>query len=304
MKTFYLYPLTALCAGSLALFSCSSTATKSDAYGNFEATEAVISAEGTGKLLQFTVQEGQTLASEITVGLIDTTQLFLRKKQLLAMRQASASRVANILAQINVLQEQKRVASVEENRSEQLYQAKAATEKQVTDVKGALSVLDRQIGSVEAQNAGVLAEVRSLDAQIAQVEDQIKKCVVVNPRTGSVLSKYAEEGEFAATGKALYRIADLNRMELRVFVSGDQLPHIALGERVSVLIDEDKEKNKTLEGTISWISSKAEFTPKIIQTKEERVNMVYAVKVAVKNDGSLKIGMPGEVRFSAATAAK
>ncbi len=301
MKTFYFLLLAII---SSAFYSCSSTARKSDAYGNFEATEAVVSAEGTGKLLHLTVQEGQTLTSGATVGLIDTVQLFLRKKQLVAMRQASASRVSNILSQINVLQEQRRVATVEKNRFEQLFQTNAATEKQVTDVKGALSVLERQVSSIEAQNAGVLAEVRSLEAQIAQVEDQMKKCVIVNPRTGSVLSKYAEEGELAATGKALYRIADLSRMELRVFVSGDQLPHIVLGSPVTVLIDDDKEKNKSLEGTISWISSKAEFTPKIIQTKEERVNMVYAVKIAVKNDGSLKIGMPGEVRFTAASTTK
>ncbi|NUM79379.1 HlyD family efflux transporter periplasmic adaptor subunit [bacterium] len=283
--------------GITLLAGCSGNNHKSDAYGNFEATEIIVSAEASGKLLAFNVEEGLTLEAGANVGYIDTVQLSLKRAQLLATRQSVSAKIANILAQIDVLKEQRRVAETDKKRLEKLFGENAATQKQLDDVNGQISVIDRQIVSIETQNAAVLSDVKSLDAQIAQINDQIHKSVIVNPLRGTVLTKYAEPSEVIAYGKPLYKIADLQTMFLRVYISGDQLPHAAIGQKVHVLIDETKKNNQSLEGEISWISSKAEFTPKIIQTKEERVNMVYAVKIKIHNDGRLKIGMPGEVNF-------
>lgn len=283
----------------MALFalSCSGNGNRSDAYGNFESTEIVISTEAAGKLIRFDVEEGVALEAKTLVGCIDTTQLALKREQLLASQQSIRSRSANILAQIDVIKEQKNVALIEKRRLENLFKENAATQKQLDDVNGQLNVLDKQMASIETQNASVLAEIRSLESQILQINDQIQKSVIVNPVKGTVLTKFAEPFEVIGYGKPLYKIADLTTMFLRVYVSGEQLPNIKLGQKVEVLIDQNKTENQKLEGEISWVSSKAEFTPKIIQTKQERVNMVYAVKVKVANDGALKIGMPGEVNF-------
>lgn len=283
--------------GIILLAGCSGNNHKSDAYGNFEATEIIVSAEASGKLLAFNVEEGSVLEAGAAVGYIDTVQLSLKRAQLLATRQSVSAKVASILAQIDVLKEQRRVAETDKKRLEKLFGENAATQKQLDDVNGQISVIDRQIVSIETQNATILSDVKSLDAQIAQINDQIRKSVIVNPVRGTVLTKLAEPNEVMAYGKPLYKIADLQTMFLRVYISGDQLPHVVIGRKVQVLIDETKKDNQLLEGEISWISSKAEFTPKIIQTKEERVNMVYAVKIKVQNDGRLKIGMPGEVNF-------
>lgn len=283
--------------GIILLAGCSGNNHKSDAYGNFEATEIIVSAEASGKLLAFNVEEGSVLEAGAAVGYIDTVQLSLKRAQLLATRQSVSAKVASILAQIDVLKEQRRVAETDKKRLEKLFGENAATQKQLDDVNGQISVIDRQIASIETQNATILSDVKSLDAQIAQINDQIRKSVIVNPVRGTVLTKLAEPNEVMAYGKPLYKIADLQTMFLRVYISGDQLPHVVIGRKVQVLIDETKKDNQLLEGEISWISSKAEFTPKIIQTKEERVNMVYAVKIKVQNDGRLKIGMPGEVNF-------
>jgi HlyD family secretion protein len=281
----------------LTVVSCSGNNDKSDAYGNFEATEIIISAEAGGKLLRFEAEEGLTLNDNTVVGYIDTTQLALKREQLLASQQSIRSKSANILAQIDVVQEQKNVALIEKQRLEKLFKENAATQKQLDDINGQLNVLDKQMASIETQNAAVLSDIRSLDSQIRQINDQIQKSIVINPVKGTVLTKFAERFEVIGFGKPLYKIADLSTMFLRVYVSGDQLPKVKIGEKVEVLIDQNKTENQKLEGEISWISSKAEFTPKIIQTKQERVNMVYAVKVRVANDGSLKIGMPGEINF-------
>lgn len=281
----------------LTVVSCSRNNDKSDAYGNFEATEIIISAEAGGKLLRFEAEEGLTLKANAVVGYIDTTQLALKREQLLASQQSIRSKSANILAQINVVQEQKNVALIEKQRLEKLFKENAATQKQLDDINGQLNVLDKQMASIETQNAAVLSDIRSLDSQIRQINDQIQKSIVINPVKGTVLTKFAEPFEVIGFGKPLYKIADLSTMFLRVYVSGDQLPKVKIGDNVEVLIDQNKTENQKLEGEISWISSKAEFTPKIIQTKQERVNMVYAVKVRVSNDGSLKIGMPGEINF-------
>jgi len=282
----------------IAFAGCAGNGPSSDAYGNFEATEVLISSEATGRLLSFRVEEGQGLAAGEVVGLVDTVQLALKRDQLGASRQAVRSKITGVVAQIDVLEEQKRVALVEKNRIEKLLQDQAATRKQLDDVNGQISVLDRQIQSIRTQSAPILGEIDALDAQIAQLDDQIAKSRIVNPVDGTVLVTYAEPYELTAQGRPLYKIADLDTMYLRAYVSGAQLPHVRLGQPVDVLIDEDADTDRTLSGAITWIASQAEFTPKVIQTKEERVNLVYAFKVRVSNpEGRLKIGMPGEVRF-------
>lgn len=292
-----LRPVLPVLLAAVLLPACSSDEETSDAYGNFEATEITVSAEAGGELLRFAVQEGETLDAGAVVGLIDTTQAALKREQLLAQRAAVASRVENVLAQIAVLREQKQVALHEQERVRRLLQDSAATQKQYDDITGSIAVLNKQIAQIETQNRTVLSEVRAVDAQIAQLDDQVDKSTIVNPVAGTVLTTFADEHEFVAPGRPLYTIANLDEMTLRVYVSGGQLPQVKLGDTVTVLFDRDAETNQSTRGRVSWISSKAEFTPRIIQTKEERVNMVYAVRVRVKNDGRLKIGMPGEIRL-------
>jgi HlyD family secretion protein len=286
--------LTGFIATMLLFTSCSNDNGKADGYGNFEATEITVSAEATGKLMAFDVEEGDWLAEDQVVGYIDTIQLALKKAQLQASRQKILASSSSVLSQIDVYREQERTFNVERDRILRLLKDSAATQRQLDDVEGKLSVIRRQIASVRAQNASVLSELESLEAQLAQIDDQIKKSIITNPQSGTVLIKYAEPGEVTAFGRPLYKLGKLDDMILRVYVSETQLPSISIGEEVDVRIDE-AEGMRTLPGTITWISSTAEFTPKVIQTKEERVNLVYAVKVSVKNDGALKIGMPGEM---------
>jgi HlyD family secretion protein len=281
----------------ILLTSCNKSDKRSDAYGNFEAVETIVSAEATGKLINFNIEEGQILEKDVIVGNIDADQLGFKKQQLEAQKNTVKTKFKNVFSQINVYQEQKRVSQVEKNRIERLLKDEAATSKQLDDINGNINVLDKQISAVESQNSTTMQELKNLDVQIQQIQDQINKSAVVNPVNGTVLMKLAEQSEIVNYGKPLYKIADISSMELRVYVSGEQLPGVKLGQLVRVLIDSDKNGLRELEGTVSWISAKAEFTPKIIQTKEERVNLVYAVKIKVKNDGSLKIGMPGEVIF-------
>ncbi|MCB0595931.1 MAG: HlyD family efflux transporter periplasmic adaptor subunit [Lewinellaceae bacterium] len=288
-----------LLLASFTLTACQEANDVADAYGNFEAREVIVSAEGNGQLLNFDVEEGKDLTAGQQVGLIDTTQLHLKRQQLLASIRAVTGKTQEVQPQINVLLEQKQNLKREEKRLQALVADNAATPKQLDDIQGQIEVVDKQIAATLSQNKnlnqGILAEIAPLQAQIEVVEDQIRKCYVVNPIDGAVLLKLAEPYEMAAMGKPLYTIAKMGELELRAYISGEQLPHIKIGQQVEVLIDADKETNRSLPGTVSWISDKAEFTPKTIQTKEERVNLVYAFKVKVKNDGSLKIGMPGEV---------
>lgn len=282
-------------------FSCEEQTDLADAYGNFEAQELVISAEANGKLIRFDLEEGQEMKQGQTIGFIDTTQLQLKKEQLLASIKTIGGKQQNIEPQIEVYEEQKKNLIREKDRVEALLKDKAATPKQLDDIMGQIEVVNRQIKAARAQsqtfNQGLLGETDPLRIQIKQIEDQIRKSYITNPINGTVLLKLAEASEFVNMGKPLYKIAELSEMDLRIFVSGVQLPKIKLGQEVKVYIDEDETTNRQLSGEITWISDKAEFTPKIVQTKEERVNLVYAVKVTVKNDGALKIGMPGEVRF-------
>jgi HlyD family secretion protein len=281
----------------LIISGCSNDKQKSDAYGNFEAVETIVSSESSGKLYELNVEEGQLIEANKIVGYIDTSQLYLKKLQLAQQKNTTRTKFKNVSAQISVLQEQKRVAVREKERVERLIKDNAATGKQLDDINGSIDVINKQISSIDIQNSTTNEELKGYDVQIQQVVDQLEKSNITNPVKGTVIMKFAEQGEIVNFGKPLYKIADISIMELRVYVSGAQLPEIKLGQKVKVLIDDGKSGYKSLEGEISWISSKAEFTPKIIQTKEERVNLVYAVKVKVANDGTLKIGMPGEIMF-------
>ena len=277
-----------------SLISCNKNNDKADGYGNFEATEVTISAEANGKIEYLKLEEGDILEPKNQVGLIDTTQLYFNKQQLLASKSTVYSKSANVLSQIKVLQEQLKTAQIEKKRIQNMFAENAATKRQVDEIDGKVSVIWEQIKSVETQNAPIVNEVKSIDVQIEKIDDQIQKSKIINPIKGTVLAKYAEPNEVTAFGKPIYKIADISEMTLRVYVSETQLSQIKVGQNVTIKIDAEKEM-KSYQGTISWIASSAEFTPKIVQTKEERVNLVYAVKVKVKNDGSLKIGMPAEM---------
>ena len=281
---------------TLTLFSCNKQDNEADAHGNFEATEVTISAESNGKIEFLNLDEGMQLEKNTIIGQIDTIQLYLNKQQLIASKSTIYSKSANVLSQRNVVHEQLKTAKIEQNRITTMFNENAATKRQVDEINGKVKVLEQQINSVATQNAPIINEVKSIDIQIEKINDQIKKSKIINPINGTVLAQYAEPNEITAYGKPLYKIADLSQMTLRVYFSETQLSSIKIGQEVTVSIDE-KNGSKSYKGKISWISSSAEFTPKIIQTKEERVNLVYAVKVMVKNDGSLKIGMPAEVKL-------
>ena len=279
------------------LISCDGNGDKADGYGNFEATEITVSAEANGRILFFDVEEGNVLEENKVVGVIDTIQLSLKRDQLLAARNTIFSKSRSVLSQREVIKEQLKVAQNDQTRIENLINENAATQKQLDDINGQMDILKQQMKNVETQNAPIVNEVKSIEVQIQQIEDQIVKSIIKNPVKGTVLVKYAEPNEVAAFGKPLYKISDLDEMELRVYISETQLANIQTGQEVTVKID-DADNMKSYNGTVAWISDSAEFTPKIIQTKEERVNLVYAVKVRVKNDGSLKIGMPAEMWLS------
>lgn len=286
--------ISTLIIAAIALVSCTNNGDKADGYGNFEATEITVSAESNGKIEFLNLDEGDLLQPQVQVGLIDTLQLHFSKQQLIASKNIIASKSANVLSQKSVLEAQLKTAKTEKNRIHTMFAENAATQRQVDEIDGRVSVIQQQIQSVNTQNAPIINELKSLDVQIDKIDDQLLKSKVVNPVNGTVLTKYAEPGEITAFGKPLYKIADISELTLRVFVSQTQLPQIKIGQQVTVKIDGTDEM-KSYTGTISWIASQAEFTPKIIQTKEERVNLVYAVKVKVKNDGGLKIGMPAEM---------
>jgi HlyD family secretion protein len=257
----------------------------------------MVSAESTGKLLLFNAEEGKKMAANELVAVVDTTDLVLKRDQLVAQQKAVSSKIENIRSQIDVQKQQLANLKTDKDRIEKLLKDGAATQKQLDDINGQIELVNRQIGSTNTQYAMVQSELEVYTTQIAQVNESIRKCIIYNSSEGIILEKYTEPNEIVTFGKPLYKIADMEKMILRVYVSGDQLPQIKLSQEVEVLIDQDKKTNRKLTGVVSWVSETAEFTPKIIQTKEERVNMVYAVKVRVKNDGSLKIGMPGEVNF-------
>ena len=285
----------------LMLAGCQTDENSSDAYGNFEATEIMVSAEATGKLLELSVAEGREVTPGNPLGLIDTLSLHLRKKQLELTKQAIRSKLQNEKVQIDLLLTQKENLEREVKRIDLLFEQAAATAKQRDDLHGELQVINNRIESTKSQlstaNRGLLAELAPLEAQIEQVDDQISRSIIQSPAAGTVLSKYAEAGEVVSYGKPLFKVANLKELTLRAYVSAPQLAAIKIGQKVVVLTDASDGDLAKTEGTLTWISPSAEFTPKIIQTREERVNLVYAIKVLVPNPGSLKIGMPAEVKF-------
>lgn len=285
----------------LIFSSCNGDEERADAYGNFETTSTIVSVEANGKLLFFPVEEGQRLEAGELIAIVDTTALVLQKEQLLSRIKAVRAKTQDPGPQIDVLKEQKASLIHEQNRVTKLLADNAATPKQLDDINAQITIVDKQIDAAKRQanlaNTGILSEIDPVKAQIEVLEEQIRKCYVYNPVNGTVLTKLAEPSEVVAFSKPLYRIANLDNLILRAFVSGDQLGSVKIGQEVEVLTDGPEGTMNSQKGTITWVAESAEFTPKTIQTKEERVNLVYAVKVKVKNDGSLKIGMPAEMNF-------
>lgn len=308
---YYFLPLILI----MVLLSCGDKKEAYDASGSFEGDEVVVSSQLNGQLLSFNVNEGDLLAQGQIVGVIDSTNLALQKAQVKATIQSLSEKTSNVNPQIQLLQNQLAVQQAqlknlmhERDRTERLVKADAATGKQLDDMDAQIDVVRRQMevtqqqiavqrSNTATQNRSILSESAPLQKQAAQVEEQLSKARIQNPVSGTVITKYAEQGEMTAPGKALYKIADLSTLTLRAYVTGAQLSQIKLGQQVKVLVDNGADNYRTYSGTIYWISDKAEFTPKTIQTKDERANLVYAVKIKVKNDGYLKIGMYGEVQL-------
>ena len=281
------------------LTSCTHQQTLSDGYGNFDAhAEVIVSSQTMGELLQLKVEEGDLLKAGQLVGLVDTTQLHLKKAVLIKQKKVVASRLQNINASVAVQQQQLKIYEINRRRIQNLFKNQAATQKQMDDINGLVDLTKKQIEVTRTQKDNVFSEIQNVDAQIAQVNESIQQSLIRNPVEGTVLVKYAEKGELATPGKPLYKIANLETLELNAFVSGSQLSKIKLGQRVKVFYDKNKKADNEVNGTVLWISSQAEFTPKTIQTKQERVDLVYAVKIKVPNsNGAIKIGMPGEFRI-------
>ena len=283
------------------LAACNKNQNDFDASGSFEAEETIIPAEASGVIKELKIEEGQLLKAGEEVGYIDTIQLSLRKEQLKAQANAVLSRRPDISVQLAALQSQLATAESEKVRITNLVKGGAATQKQLDDINASIDVIKKQVqaqrSSLAITSESITKEVAPLWVQIDQVNDQLEKSRIINPINGTVLTQYARQNEMAAPGKALYKIADLSSIILRAYISGNQLPQVKLNQKVKVLTDTGNGGFKEAEGIVTWINDKAEFTPKTIQTKEERANMVYAIKVKVKNDGSYKIGMYGEIIF-------
>lgn len=300
---------------SLFLFACSQSAKKADAYGHFEAEERIVSAESTGKILELHLEEGQTLKAGEVVGRIDSAQIVLKIAQLQAAIRAIMAKSPAIAAQLAVFDKQSAVAGTtlanldrEQKRLQHLLKNDAATPQQLDQIGDQIAQTKRQLdliaeqkaaleASLTVQKTGLWAEIAPLQQQVAQLEDQLAKCRITASAEGTVLAKYAEQGELAVMGRPLFKTAALDRVQLRAYLSGAQLTQVKINQQVRVLVDGPDGTMLEKPGTVTWISPKAEFTPKNIQTREERAHLVYAVKIAVENDGSLKIGMPAEVRF-------
>ena len=283
----------------LLLTSCKSDTNEAFASGYFEAVETIVSARGNGTIQYLNVEEGMDLQADTKVGQIDSTQIYLTIRQIQAQKGAVLSRKPDISSQTAILKEQLAHANRELIRVENLNAGGAATQKQLDDARSAVAVLNRQLSAqqttLDKTSASVGKETNPLEVQISLLQDQLEKCRIINPVTGTVLVKYAEPTEMTAIGRPLYKIADLSTLQLRAYITGKQLGSLKLGQKVKVTTDLGKEKPAEYDGTVNWISNKAEFTPKTIQTHEERSNEVFAIKVAVKNDGFLKIGMYGEI---------
>jgi HlyD family secretion protein len=301
---------------SFSFFSCNPNARDFDASGTFEADETIVSSEVGGQIESLNIREGSVLAKDSVVGYIDSVPLQLQKAQAEATLDALHEKTVNVAPQVKLLNDQINVLEVqlenalnEKDRTERLIKADAATQKQLDDINTQIAVYRKQIAvnkqqikvqesATNSQNRTVLSQEKPLKKSIAQIEDQLKRAIIKNPVKGTVLTKYAMAGEYTPPGKALYSIGDLSVITLRVYVTGNQFAQIKLNQPVKVFVDSTEKSYREYPGVITWISDKAEFTPKTIQTKDERANLVYAVKIQVKNDGLLKIGMYGQVKFN------
>jgi HlyD family secretion protein len=285
----------------LIVASCAERKGEYDASGVFETTEITVSAEGNGKITSFTIEEGDRVNAGDTLGCIDTVQLHLTKLQLEANIRAIGSGRYNVTNQIASLERQISKQKQELARFTKLAAAGAAGTKQTEDIQSQIDVLEKQLAAQKETllnaNSGVSGKVAALEAQVAQIDDQIRKCVIVSPADGTVLAKYAEEGELASQGRPLFKVADVDNIKLRAYITAVQLTELKLGQKMKVFADSGEKGRKEYDGTLVWISEVAEFTPKTIQTRDERANLVYPVKIAVKNDGLIKLGMYGEVKF-------
>lgn len=281
------------------LSACGNGTPDYDATGTFEATEVIVSAEAAGKLLQLEVEEGTRLKAGEEVGLVDTVQLYLKKLQLEASMKSVESQRPDLAKQIAATKQQITTAQREKKRVENLLAAGAANQKQLDDWDAQVTLLQRQLiaqeSSLMKSTNSLTEQGNSVGIQVAQVEDQLNKCHIQSPIEGTVLAKYAEAGELASVGKPLFKVGEVDRMYLRAYVTSEQLSQVKLGDEVTVYSDYGNSEQKAYPGVVTWISDRSEFTPKTILTKNERANLVYAVKIAVKNDDSLKIGMYGGV---------
>ncbi len=277
--------------------SCNRNGNKADAYGTFETDEITVSAEVSGKLISFNIDEGEQVIKGQEVGYIDSIQIYLKLKQLLSQIDAIKTKIPNINAQSDVQTEQLNVLGIEYERIKKMFADGAATQKQLDDIIGRINLAKKQKDAIDVQKTSVFAEIPALNAQVEQIKDQLRRCKVINPTDGTVLITYVNQFESVMQGKALYKLANMEYMYLRAYISGIQLHSFQPGNTVKVYIDSENDELIEMQGTITWVSSEAEFTPKIIQTREERVKLVYPIKVKVKNDGRIRIGMPAEVRL-------
>ena len=292
---------TIMAAVTMFCTACSNNDAQYDASGVFETTEVIVSAKGTGELVAFHVEEGQTVNIGQELGCIDTVQLYLKKKQLLANISATESRRLDASRQVASIQQQITNLQKERKRFGELIKENAANQKQVDDIDYQIVVLQRQLAATSEQigsnNNSLTGQKGGIVAQIEQLDDQTRNSIITSPIQGTVLTKYMEQGEFAAPGKPLFKVANTHDMKLRAYITADQLTNVKIGQKVNVYADQGKTDRKEYSGTVTWIASKAEFTPKTIQTRDERANLVYAIKIAVANDGLIKEGMYGDIKL-------
>ena len=281
--------------------ACENANPEYDATGVFETTEVIVSAQGNGEIMQLAIEEGSEVSPNELLGHIDTIQLSLKRQQLTATLSATESRKLDVNKQLASIRQQIANLKTEQLRYEKLVKANAASQKQLDDINYNLEVLHKQLSATSEQigssNSSLSGQSAGIAAQVAQIDKQIEDCLITSPIKGIILSKYAEQGEFAIPGRALFKVGDISDIKLRAYVSAPQLTSLQIGQKVKVYADFGETDCKEYEGTVTWISAEAEFTPKTIQTRDERSNLVYAIKIAVKNDGMIKRGMYGNVKF-------
>lgn len=288
-------------AAAFVLGACGNSENKYDATGTFEATETTVYAEQSGRLLRFDVTEGADLVAGNEVGVIDTVPIALRIRQLGAAKEVYASQKPDMRKQVAATRQQLEKARLEQRRYTELVRDGAAPRKTLDDAVSSVNVLERQleaqISTLQTTDKSLDRQMHATDTQVSELSDQLRKCHISSPVTGCVLEKYVEDGEFVTIGKPLFKVADTKQMFLRAYVTSEQLQNVKIGQRVKVMSDYGKGRTKTYDGTVTWISSQSEFTPKTILIDDERADLVYAVKISVRNDGYLKIGMYGEVKL-------